>query len=299
MKLTLVLFAVLLAFVPHGSQALSLSEVLESTSHKTQGMVNDALAKAEEIVADAKAKAAQWGEELKKRVREFLQKMENRVNEVLQRINERVNEIVGDLDGPNVSECQRLAGTVRDAFIEVIEDDKQCVIGKVVTGKGYIANISAIANEVRRELKALQEEAHRCTENIDGIKATAGAIVCVNKVGLTAAWITATRLPEATGLAIKLGFLVNTLPITLPHCASKNGFNVLTENVDQLLSGVKQCVKESVEGDKKHPETTVASTVTVPTTVRVPEITESVTETTELVDEVTETVDVTDLPNEF
>ncbi|XP_063974204.1 uncharacterized protein LOC135160951 [Diachasmimorpha longicaudata] len=299
MKLTIVLFAVFLTLVPHSSQALSLSEALESASAKTHDIINDALAKAEEVIGDAREKAAQLGEELRNRIAEFLQKMENRVNEVLQKINDRVNELVGDLDDPSVSECRRLAGTVRDAFLEVIADDKKCVTDKLASGKEYIAEISAVANEVRDELKKLQEEARRCTENIDGIKATAGALVCINKVGLTALWVSTKRLPEATGLAVRLGFLVNTLPISLPHCASKNGFNVISENVDHLLAGVKECVKESVKGDKKKPEAIVSSTTIAATSSPVPEVTEAVPDTIEVETVVPVTADVTDLLDDF
>ncbi|XP_011304557.1 uncharacterized protein [Fopius arisanus] len=288
MKLALVVFAVLLALVPHHSEAASLGGALEAASQKTQDIINAALAKVEEVVEDVKSKAARLGEELRGKVDDFLKKIEKEVANALEKIHNRVNEIVGDLDDPNLSECRRLAGTVRDTFLSVVAEERKCVADKYENGKLYIAEISEIAKEVRSELKALREAAHECAENVDGLKATVEAIICINKIGLQAVWVSAKRVPEVTAVSVKLGFLVNTLPITLPQCAAKNGFSKIHENVDQLLSGVKQCVKEATEGGNKP---VVTSTVKLPTTSEdFPEATEVVTEVTEVVTEATEVV---------
>lgn len=94
-----------------------------------------------------------------------------------------MSDIIVDPNDPNLSECRKLAGTVRDTVLAVIANETQCVTEKLETGKGYVANIAHIAEEITGELKGLQGKAQHCTQGVHGMKGTAHAIICINKVG--------------------------------------------------------------------------------------------------------------------
>ena len=86
----------------------------------------------------------------------------------------------------DVSECTSMTQSLRESALRVIANASSCIDQKIEHGQELVNDIINSAEMTIAKLMDIEEEAHKCMSNTDGLKAIFNAMGCVTVVSV--AW---------------------------------------------------------------------------------------------------------------